>query len=278
MCRISRRHIVSKFIKIELLGLFFLHVDIHPTQIFDLSAVCRYVLSFTLKFIKITIFKVGDRDFLCCRYRLQVLDENSEGQRVKKWDSECNEWHKLVPLSFPWHCQYSQSRTAHWQPLLGSPASPSRTAKTQQHTHMFNVSSIKSQNCRAVPPLSLTSSSLSALSHSFWPGACWVHMVMSWLMLSVTALWIKEEQQRSQVRRTEWQRDGHWWLKNNCYLRKTDRAAVASWFLRLGELGSVDKALAANSSLLEDIEIVFRLDTTCVWSSFDWKKESSLYI
>lgn len=33
-----------------------------------------------------------------------------------------------------------------------------------------------------------TSSSLSALSHSFWPGACCVHMVISWLMLSVTAL------------------------------------------------------------------------------------------
>lgn len=33
-----------------------------------------------------------------------------------------------------------------------------------------------------------TSSSLRALSHSFWPGACWVHSVMSWLMLSVTAL------------------------------------------------------------------------------------------
>lgn len=34
----------------------------------------------------------------------------------------------------------------------------------------------------------LTSSSRKALSHSFWPGACWVHSVMSWLMLSVTAL------------------------------------------------------------------------------------------
>lgn len=56
----------------------------------------------------------------------------------------------------------------------------------------------------------------------------------------------------------------------------TDRAAVANWFLRLGELGSVDKALAANSSLLEDMEMVFRLDTTCVWSSLDWKKETSL--
>ncbi len=50
------------------------------------------------------------------------------------------------------------------------------------------------------------------------------------------------------------------------------RAAAASWFLRLGELGSVDRALAASSSLLDDMEIVFRLDTTCVWSSFDWRR------
>lgn len=47
------------------------------------------------------------------------------------------------------------------------------------------------------------------------------------------------------------------------------RAAAASWFLRLGELGSVVRALAASSSLLDDMEIVFRLDTTCVWSSLD---------
>lgn len=47
------------------------------------------------------------------------------------------------------------------------------------------------------------------------------------------------------------------------------RAAAASWFLRLGELGSVDSALAASSSLLDDIEMVFRLETTCVWSSLD---------
>lgn len=33
-----------------------------------------------------------------------------------------------------------------------------------------------------------TSSSRRALSHSFWPGACWVHRVMSWFILSVTAL------------------------------------------------------------------------------------------
>lgn len=42
------------------------------------------------------------------------------------------------------------------------------------------------------------------------------------------------------------------------------RAAAASWFLRLGELGSVERALAASSSLLEDMEMVFRLVTTCV--------------
>ena len=40
----------------------------------------------------------------------------------------------------------------------------------------------------------------------------------------------------------------------------------------MGELGSVDRALAASSSLLDDMEIVFRLDTTCVWSSLDWKR------
>ena len=45
------------------------------------------------------------------------------------------------------------------------------------------------------------------------------------------------------------------------------RAAAASWFLRLGEPGSVDRALAASSSLLEDMEMVLRLDTTWVWSS-----------
>lgn len=33
-----------------------------------------------------------------------------------------------------------------------------------------------------------TSNSLKALSHSFCPAACWVQSVMSWLILSVTAL------------------------------------------------------------------------------------------
>lgn len=102
---------------------------------------------------------------------------------------------------------------------------------------------------------------------------------MSWLMLSVTALRMPEEKQRSRVRRTEGTSADDVIKKkrkNSCCLRGTDRAAVANWFLRLGELGSVDKALAANSSLLEDMEMVFRLDTTCVWSSLVWKTETSL--
>lgn len=33
-----------------------------------------------------------------------------------------------------------------------------------------------------------TSNSLRALSHSFCPAACWVQSVISWLILSVTAL------------------------------------------------------------------------------------------
>lgn len=42
----------------------------------------------------------------------------------------------------------------------------------------------------------------------------------------------------------------------------SNRAAAANWFFRLGEFGSVERALAANSSLLDDIEMVFRLVTT----------------
>lgn len=41
-----------------------------------------------------------------------------------------------------------------------------------------------------------TSSSRRALSHSFCPGACWVHMLISWLMLSVTALSRERERER----------------------------------------------------------------------------------
>lgn len=55
------------------------------------------------------------------------------------------------------------------------------------------------------------------------------------------------------------------------------RAAAARWFFRLGELGSVDRALAASSSLLEDMEMVFKLDTTCVWSSLDWERGGFSY-
>lgn len=44
--------------------------------------------------------------------------------------------------------------------------------------------------------------------------------------------------------------------------KRHHRAAAASWFFRLGAPGSVDRALAASSSLLDDMEMVFRLDTT----------------
>lgn len=42
--------------------------------------------------------------------------------------------------------------------------------------------------CCAVYVSTATSSSLKALSHSFCPAACWVQSVISWLILSVTAL------------------------------------------------------------------------------------------
>lgn len=45
-----------------------------------------------------------------------------------------------------------------------------------------------------------TSSSRRALSHSFWPGACCVHSVISWLMLSVTALERRRSTGRSLIR------------------------------------------------------------------------------
>lgn len=140
--------------------------------------------------------------------------------------------YSTVPWSSPWHCQCSQSMTAHWLLLSGSPASPSLTAHKhsihswQTHTvKLYNSAEchttsiwlkcidclwfslllllyifrdfydasgtweakekMKKRNCLMV---AVTSSSLRALSHSFWPGACWVHMVMSWLIVSVTAL------------------------------------------------------------------------------------------
>lgn len=40
----------------------------------------------------------------------------------------------------------------------------------------------------AVYARAATSNSLKALSHSFCPAACWVQSVISWLILSVTAL------------------------------------------------------------------------------------------
>lgn len=42
--------------------------------------------------------------------------------------------------------------------------------------------------CGTVYVRTATSNSLKALSHSFCPAACWVQSVISWLILSVTAL------------------------------------------------------------------------------------------
>lgn len=162
--------------------------------------------------------------FLCCRYRLQVLDEYGK-ENIQE---------KRVPLSSPLHCRYSQSRTAHWRPLLGSPASPSQTAETQQHIHTSVVSHSKAQNSRVVSASRQTSSSLRALSHSFWPGACWVHMVMSWLMLSVTALWMPEEKQRSRVRRTEGERE--WALMKKTKTKNKQLLFEEDWPSSSGQL------------------------------------------
>lgn len=90
-------------------------------------------------------------------------------------------------------------------------------------------------------------------------------MVISWLMLSVTALWTHTRQTCGEQTGSERQ------VLTEAEGNVSYRAAAANWFLRLGEAGSVDRALAASSSLLEDMAIVFRLDTTCVWSSLDWK-------
>lgn len=79
---------------------------------------------------------------------------------------------------------------------------------------------------------SFTLSCLSALSHSFCPGAVVVQCVIRLLMLSVTAL-----------------------------------AAAASWFFAFGAPGSAESAFAARRSLLEDIETVFKLLITWFWSS-----------
>ena len=64
---------------------------------------------------------------------------------------------------------------------------------------------------------------LRALSHSFWPGPEVEQRSRSPLMASVTA-----------------------------------RQAAASWFITLGALGSAERALAANSNLVEETEMVRR--------------------
>lgn len=45
-------------------------------------------------------------------------------------------------------------------------------------------------------------------------------------------------------------------------------AAAASRFLAFAAAGSTDRLLAASSSLLEAMEMFFRLPITCTWSSF----------
>lgn len=95
-----------------------------------------------------------------------------------------------------------------------------------------------------------------------------MHIVMSWLMLSVTALWRQRLINEIQEPNLHQQQQKTGFIKQKAQ-DKRYRAAAASWFLRLGELGSVDSALAESSSLLDDIEIVFRLDTTCALSSLD---------
>lgn len=56
-----------------------------------------------------------------------------------------------------------------------------------------------------------TSSSLRALSHSFWPGACWVHRVISWLMLSVTALEHEERTKNHRLLKINNNKNLHCW-------------------------------------------------------------------
>lgn len=45
-------------------------------------------------------------------------------------------------------------------------------------------------------------------------------------------------------------------------------AAAAKRFFALGAPGSTERDLAANSSLLDAIEMFFRFPITCIWSSF----------
>lgn len=58
---------------------------------------------------------------------------------------------------------------------------------------------------------------------------------------------------------------------HGCQLQSTYLAAAARRFLALAAPGSTDSDLAASSSLLEAIEMFFRLPITCIWSSLDWK-------
>ena len=52
-------------------------------------------------------------------------------------------------------------------------------------------------------------------------------------------------------------------------------AAVARRFFALGAPGSTERDLAANSSLLEAMEIFLRFPMTWIWSSFVWKVKRS---
>lgn len=48
-------------------------------------------------------------------------------------------------------------------------------------------------------------------------------------------------------------------------------AAAARRFFALGAPGSTERDLAANSSLLDAIEMFLRFPITCIWSSFVWR-------
>lgn len=64
-----------------------------------------------------------------------------------------------------------------------------------------------------------------------------------------------------------------WWttIRHGCQSQSTYLAAAARRFLALAAPGSTDRDLAASRSLLEAIEMFFRLPITCIWSSLDWK-------
>lgn len=58
----------------------------------------------------------------------------------------------------------------------------------KQNSHRISHKGCEDSTCAAVYVRKTTSNSLKALSHSFCPAACWVQSVISWLILSVTAL------------------------------------------------------------------------------------------